>query len=679
MPFITQRSKDEIMATAKIEEVVGEFVSLKRQGSGYVGVCPFHDDRNPSMHVSPHLGIYKCFVCDAKGNAVKFLMEHQKLSYPEALEFLAKKYSIAIEYERQESSEEKEQRSKRDSLYLVNEFAEQFFMDQLHHTEEGRLIGMGYFQQRGFKQSTINQFHLGYCPQEQGWDTFTKAALQKGYKEEFLIELGLTKKGQNGRLYDFYHGRVIFPIHNILGKVIGFGGRVLQNDGNTAKYFNSPESEIYHKSETLFDISLAKGAIRKRDNVYLVEGYTDVISMFEAGVENVVASSGTSLTEEQTKILSRQTKNITVLYDGDRAGIKAALRGINLLLDRDLNVKVCLLPDGEDPDSFAKNHRDSEVADYLNNNTTDFLLFKAKILSEEAGQDPIKRSKMVHDMLDSIAKVNDNITRSFYIKECARLFDLPETTLNQELKRLLMRILRSPNGKESSPEIPISSPPVSPPQPKPDIDYLYEAEKGVVLLLLKYGLYEIPIPKQTMCNPNSEADNSVSQTVDNQNGVMVKKVRVDQYVFDELFNDHIIITTPLLSKIYDHYAEFAKISLDQDDIKRAFTLSEDEAESRFAIDYLEREEIKFSAHWNERYDMSTPTILNSVRLLEQEVCKVLLTLKLRVLEKHINLLRKELKENMQSDDDTIILLGRISELEKLRNEISKRLNLAVSK
>ena len=496
--MISKKTIDEINFAAKIEEVVGDFVPLKRQGQGYVGVCPFHDDRNPSMHVNPRLGIYKCFVCDAKGGAVTFLMEHAKMTYPEALEYLANKYSITIEYDRVETPEEKELRSEKESLYLVNEFAEKWFMDQLRNGEEGKLLGLSYFKERGFMDATLDKFKLGYCPG--GWDTFTKEEKKKGYKEDFLLKLGLIKKSESGKLYDAYRGRVIFPIHNTTGKTIGFGGRVLKKDEKTAKYINSPENEIYHKSDTLYDIYLAKKAIRQKDNVYLVEGYTDVISMFEAGIENVVASSGTSLTNEQVKILGTQTRNITVLYDGDRAGIKASLRGIDMLLEKNLNVKVCLLPDGEDPDSFAKKHRDSELADYLEKNSTDFLLFKANILSEEAGEDPRKRSEMVKEIVKSIAKVQDRIAQTFYIKKCATLFDLSEKTLGDELRYLTWQDKvkgGSKSGQQvSAPELAVPVVEKTSPERSADtVDLLYEAEKSVVILLIKYGLFEINMEK----------------------------------------------------------------------------------------------------------------------------------------------------------------------------------------
>ena len=345
--MISRKTIDEIMLAAKIEEVVGDFIPLKRAGKDWVGLCPFHDDKDPSLHVSPRLGIYKCFVCDSAGNSVKFLMEHEKITYPDALRYLANKYHIEIEEDKRElTPEEQAAQTEREALLGVNSFAEKFFIEQMNETETGRAIGLSYFKERGFQENTIKKFRLGYCPE--GWDTFTKAALANGYKLEYLLTTGLTKQSENGKTYDFYRGRVIFPIPNASGKTVGFGGRILAKgkSDKVAKYFNSPENPIYHKSDILYGFFFARKSIRTKDNVYLVEGYTDVISMAEAGVENVVASSGTALTSGQIRLISSQTKNITVLYDGDAAGIKASLRGINLLLEAGLNVKTVLLPDG---------------------------------------------------------------------------------------------------------------------------------------------------------------------------------------------------------------------------------------------------------------------------------------------------------------------------------------------
>lgn len=663
--MISKKTIDEIMFATKIEEVVGDFVTLRRQGQSFVGVCPFHNDKNPSLHVTPRLGIYKCFVCDAKGNAVHFLMEHAKMSYPEALEYLAKKYNITVEYDRPETQEEKELRSERDSLFIVNEFAEKYFMDQLRNGDEGKMMGLNYFKERGFKDSTLDKFHLGYCPG--GWDTFTQEALKRGYKEEYLLKLGLTKKSEKGKLYDFYRGRVIFPIHNTVGKVIGFGGRILKKDEKVAKYFNSPENEIYHKSDTLYDLYLAKKAIRQMDNVYLVEGYTDVISMFESGVENVVASSGTSLTDGQVKLLYSLTKNITVLYDGDAAGIKASLRGIDMLLEKGMNVRVCLLPDGEDPDSFAKKHRDSELQEYLSQNTTDFILFKVQILLEEAGNDPLKRANVVNNILESIAKIQDNIVQSFYIKECARLFELPEATLGSKIRSILWKASNDRRRNEAAPvqeptplqEVQIREQRQAEQQLRPQTNLRREAEKELIVLLYKYGLYEIAV----------EDNNDVGYT----------KQRVDQFVFNDLYDDGIAIQDPTLHKLYENYAERAAVLQDPVTLQRTLVYSEDQDEYDFAIENLEGESYPYSPNWEKRFDMYTHFAENSIQNLQQVVQDTLLSLKLRILEERIMFLRNELKQKDYSDDDQIMILAHINLLVKCRKSVSERLNRVVSR
>lgn len=654
--MISKKTIEDIFFAAKIEEVVGDFVSLKRQGQGFVGICPFHDDRNPSLHVNPRLGIYKCFVCDAKGNAVTFLMEHEKMTYPEALRHLAQKYSIPVVEDRPATAEEVEERNVKESLYIVNEYAEKYFMDRLLNTPEGRSVGLAYFKERGFKDSTIGKFHLGYNPGS--WDDFTQEALKNGYKEEFLLKLGLVKKSGNGRLYDFYRGRVIFPIHNPAGRVVGFGGRVLKKSDKTAKYFNSPESEIYHKSDTLYDFYLAKKAIRGCDNVYLVEGYTDVISMMESGVENVVASSGTSLTEGQIRLLKSQTRNVTVLYDGDEAGIKASLRGIDLLLQRGLNVKVVLLPDGEDPDSFAKKHRDSELKDFLESSATDFLLFKAGILSRNAGNDPMKRAAMVTEMIQTIADVPDNIARAFYIKECAQLFGLAESTLNGELRRQVWKKLNSRGGNAAAAPAEAAIPAQQ--ETANAVDPMYEAEKNLILLLLRYGIFEIAV--------ETGEDDKKS-----------RRMRLDQYLYNELNDDLIVPHDPLFCKVFRHYAEVAATAGSQDEIKRSFTLSIDPDESRFAEKYLMGGDESFSPGWKTRYDIQTNTVENDLQTLQYEVQNTLLSYKLRILENYLSLLQKEMGCSDYDDEARQHLLKKYVRALDCRKAITGRLNMVVSR
>ena len=671
--MIKQKSIDSVMAAVRIEEVVGDFISLRKQGQDFVGICPFHDDKNPSLHVSPRLGIYKCFVCDAAGNPVKFLMEHEKMSYPEAIEYLAKKYGIPLEYERTESDEERQQRTLRESLLVVNEFAQKYFVSQLRNTEEGKLMGMAYLKERGFKDATIDKFGLGYCPD--GWDNFTKAALEKGYKEEYLIELGLTGKSQSGKLYDIYRGRVIFPIHNDAGKVIGFGGRILKKDGkDPRKYVNSRENTIYHKSDTLYGIYFAKNAIHKQQNVYLVEGYTDVISMHESGVENVVASSGTSLTMGQIRMITKRTQNITVLYDGDMAGIKASMRGIDMLLEQGLKIRVCLLPDGEDPDSFAKKHRDSELLDYLAKESKDFLLFKADILSTEAGSDPIKRASMVNEILKSISCVKDNIERAFYVKECARLFDLSENDLNLNLRRYVWEKTKE-QSRISQQQQPVQQQqgqtgPVVTEQPEvsglietkkhPDLtqqtNLLYEAEKDLVLLVLNYGNYVI-----------------YEEDAERPSGL-----RVDQYVCNEMMKEDIRFHYELLEKIFNMYAGWASYIRNQDQIIRNFTLSDDPQISEFVIRNIPVEP-RFSDRWKDKYDIHTHTTRNNLRILQNQVQNILLTLKMRILEDDASKIRKILENKELSEEDMDLALNHLNKILQLKKVISQRLKRVVSR
>jgi len=675
--MIKQKSIDSVMAAVRIEEVVGDFVSLRKQGQDFVGICPFHDDKNPSLHVSPRLGIYKCFVCDAAGNPVKFLMEHEKMTYPEAIEYLAKKYGIPLEYERNESDEERQQRSLRESLLIVNEFAQKYFMEQLRNTEEGKLMGMAYLKERGFKDDTIDKFGLGYCPD--GWDNFTKAALEKGYKEEYLTELGLTGKLQSGKLYDIYRGRVIFPIHNDAGKVIGFGGRILKKDGkDPRKYVNSRENTIYHKSDTLYGIYFAKNAIHKQQNVYLVEGYTDVISMHESGVENVVASSGTSLTQGQIRMITKRTQNITVLYDGDMAGIKASMRGIDMLLEQGLKIRVCLLPDGEDPDSFAKKHRDSELQDYLASESKDFLLFKADILSKEAGNDPIKRASMVNEILKSISCVKDNIERAFYVKECAKLFDLSENDLNMNLRRFVWektkeqsRIAQQQQQQQGQQGVTVpvtadqqETPDLIETKKHPDLsqqtDLLFEAEKDLILLMLNYGNYVIYEVGQ------SEEPHA--------NGL-----RVDQYVCNEMAKEDIRFHYPLLEKIFNQYVDWASYIGNQDQIIRNFTLSDNPQVSEFVIQNIPVEEPKYSSRWKDKYDIHTHTTRNNIRALQNEVQNILLTLKLRILEKDAETIHKILENKDLAEEDMALALNQLNKIIQLKKIISQRLNRVVSR
>lgn len=446
--MIDQATIDRILDAAQIVDVVSDFVTLRKRGVNYVGLCPFHNEKTPSFSVSPSKGVCKCFSCGKGGNAVHFIMEHEQLSYYEALKWLAKKYNIEIK-ERELTKEEKQSQSLRESLFLVNQFAAEYFQDILYNNIDGQSIGMTYFRQRGFRDDIIKKFQLGYCTESK--DALAKTAVQKGYKQELLLKTGLCYMKDDGKtIRDRFWGRVIFPVHNITGKVVAFGGRVLSAATKNVqmKYVNSPESEIYHKSKELYGIYFAKQSIIRQDRCFLVEGYTDVISMHQSGIENVVASSGTALTSDQIRLIHRFTNNITVLYDGDGAGIKASIRGIDMLLEEGMNIKVCLLPDGEDPDSFARKHNATEYQAYINNNEVDFIRFKTNLLMEEAGKDPIKRAELISSIVKSISVIPDSIVRSVYIRECSQLLKMDEKILVEATAKLIEQAAESKEKEE---------------------------------------------------------------------------------------------------------------------------------------------------------------------------------------------------------------------------------------
>ncbi len=433
--MIDQATIDRILDAAQIVDVVSEFVTLRRRGVNYIGLCPFHNEKTPSFSVSPSKGLCKCFSCGKGGNVVHFIMEHEQLSYYEALKWLARKYNIEVK-ERELTEEEKQASNLRESLFVVNQFASEYFQNVLYNVEEGQRIGMTYLRSRGFRDDIIKKFQLGYSTDNR--DALARTAIEKGYKPEFLEKTGLCYRKDDGTLRDRFWGRVIFPVHTLSGKVVAFGGRVLNAATKNVqmKYVNSPESEIYHKSRELYGIYFAKQAMVRQDRCFLVEGYTDVISMHQSGIENVVASSGTALTSDQIRLIHRFTNNITVLYDGDGAGIKASIRGIDMLLEEGMNVKVCLLPDGDDPDSFARKHNATEYQAYINDHEVDFIRFKTDLLIEEAGKDPIKKANLITSIVKSISVIPDSITRNVYIRECSEMLRMEERVLVNAVGKL---------------------------------------------------------------------------------------------------------------------------------------------------------------------------------------------------------------------------------------------------
>lgn len=578
LKLISRNSIDRVFETARVEEVIGEFVQLKRAGSNFKGLSPFSEERTPSFMVSPAKGIWKDFSTGKGGNAVSFLMEHEHYSYPEAIKYLAKKYNIEIE-ETEQTDEQKQQADERESMFLVSEFARDYFQDILINNEQGKAIGLSYFKERGFTDDTIKKFQLGYALNE--WEAFTNEALNKGYNLKYLEATGLTIVKQDllsstgTKQFDRFKGRVLFPIHSMSGRVLGFGGRILTNDKKAAKYLNSPESEIYHKSNILYGINFAKQTIAKEDNCYLVEGYTDVISFHQSGIENVVSSSGTALTENQIRLVNRLTKNITILFDGDAAGIRASIRGIDLILEQGMNVKVLMFPDGDDPDSFAKRVTKEELKNYLENNAKDFINFKVSLLMEEAQHDPVKKAGLIRDIVISISKIPDRIQREVYIQECSRIMDISENVLFNELAQIDNKLKReaSKNKGTSSynkglnmgsnePPMEVLYPEMLKLQKTPQtqtVNELTKYEREIIRILLLYGNNEVDF-----------VDYVEGENVD-VNGVReLKKERFQNIVSNEIYlnlqDDEIEFTDEVFKQVYSEiihqYNQSQSISVD---------------------------------------------------------------------------------------------------------------------
>ena len=522
----------------RVEEVIGDFVQLKRAGSNYKGLSPFSNERTPSFMVSPVKQIWKDFSSGKGGNAIAFLMEHEHFTYPEAIRYLAKKYHIDIE-ETEQSSEEKAQADERESLYIVSEYAQQYFQDTLFNTEAGKAIGMTYFKERGFSEETIQKFRLGFSPDE--WTAFTDNALAKGYQLEFLEKTGLTIVNGD-RKFDRFKGRVMFPIHSMSGRVLGFGGRILTNDKKQAKYLNSPESEIYHKSKVLYGIFFAKQAIAKADNCYLVEGYTDVIQMHQKGIENVVASSGTALTQDQIRLIHRLTPNITVLYDGDAAGLRASIRGVDLILEQGMNVKVCTFPEGEDPDSFARKTAYEDLVLYLENNATDFIRFKASLLMKEAQNDPIKKAETIRDMVESISKIPDLIKREVYVRECATIMDISEQVLFSTLAQILKKDFYEGQKVERKQKAAMQVVQTPEEAQKRTVNRLEVLEYDLIKNLLLYGNRECVFTDTILVE---EEDGTLKEQQIQQT------LKVYEKIFLELQEDEIELANPDFKQIYE--------------------------------------------------------------------------------------------------------------------------------
>ncbi|MBZ9779029.1 DNA primase [Psychroflexus sp. CAK8W] len=532
--MISKTTIDKVFDISRVEEVIGDYVQLKKSGSNFKGLSPFTEERSPSFMVSPVKQIWKDFSSGKGGNVVAFLMEHEHFTYPEAIKHLAKRYNIEIE-ETEQSSEEKEKASERESMYLVNEFAKTFFVKQMLHTDEGKSVGLSYFKNRGFTSETIEKFDLGYSPDE--WQAFTDTALQKAYKLEFLEKTGLTiVKGE--KRFDRFKGRVMFPIHSMSGRVLGFGGRILTNDKKQAKYLNSPESEVYHKSKVLYGLYQAKQAIAKADNCYLVEGYTDVIQFNQTGIENVVASSGTALTPEQIRLISRLTNNVTVLFDGDAAGLRASIRGIDLILEQGMNVKVCLFPEGEDPDSFAKANTLEDLQLYLDENAQDFIRFKASLLLKDAEKDPVKKAEVVRDIVNSISKIPDQITQEIYIQTCSNLLDVSEDVLFSTLAQILAKDRREAGRGDRRKTLEIVKE-TKESTPVPKVDQQYVLERSLIQLLLRYG-------DQTAVFVDFDFDFEEDKHLE-----VKREYVVFEKIFIELQEDEVEFSNPIFKELFD--------------------------------------------------------------------------------------------------------------------------------
>lgn len=640
-----------ILDTVRIEEVVSDFVSLKKRGANLIGVCPFHKEKTPSFIVSPAKGIFKCFGCGKAGDSVRFIMEHEHYSYPEALRFLARKYNIIIE-EKEQTPEELMAQNEREKMFNINTFAQQYFSETMKTNDEGLAVGMSYFKERGFRDAIINKFQLGYCLNQR--DAFIQHAIKNGYSKELLLKVGLAS-GNEERTFDRYQGRVIFPIHNLTGKVIGFGARILSSDKTKAKYLNSPESEIYNKSQTLYGIYFAKNEISRLDNCILVEGYADVLSMHQAGIENTVASSGTSLTTEQIKLISRYTKNITILYDGDNAGLHAALRGTDMILEEGMNVRIVVLPPDEDPDSFVQHNPIEVVRDYIEKNAKDFISFKTQLLLKDADNNPIKRAEVLKDIINSIAVIPDAIYRASYIKECSRMMEMPEQSLMNELNRQIRAKIRKNNNYPPEQQDVIVEEIKTEPQ-NLNIDTVpagFYQEQELVKLLLMYGSNEIDI-----------------EGYDENNNPVIYKINVAAFIIDDLKNDDILFKDETHKMIFDIFDK----ALDDEILpKEQFFVSHENEKiaelaanllsSRYKLDNWGKHEIKVKTET----DVLSKMVYSSILRFKDMVID----------EKRIELTRQIMETN--NIDDQIILLARKKKLDELRMKINKELGIVITK
>lgn len=658
--MISKETIEKVFDQARVEEVIGDFVQLKRSGSNMKGLSPFVNEKSPSFMVSPVKQIWKDFSSGKGGNSVTFLMEHEHFTYPEAIKYLANKYGIEVE-ETIVTNEDLEQANEKESMYLVSEFARDYFHKTMLNTDEGQAIGLSYFKERGFTKDTIEKFQLGYSPDS--WDAFTKEALGKAYKLEYLEKTGLTiVKQEDGKTFDRFKGRVMFPILSMSGRVLGFGGRILTNDKKAAKYLNSPESEIYHKSKVLYGIFQAKQAIAKQDTCYLVEGYTDVIQFNQSGIENVVASSGTALTPDQIRLINRLTNNITVLFDGDAAGLRASIRGIDLILEAGMNVKVCSFPDGEDPDSFAKNNSYDVLKQYLDENSKDFIQFKADLLVKEANNDPIKKAELIRDMVNSISKISDYIKREIYIKECSRIMDITEEVIRSTLAQIEKKDLSDANKKFTEEkkvfEVHKNNENLQPAK----IDILYELEQKIIELLLINGSETEDFTETFLAE--DEAGNLVEVKETNA-------YKVYEKIYLALQEDEIELSNPIFKTIYTDIINYYNQNIEFEIDKYISQTSPEIANKITSILMLEERDTLHK--WESRKIVVEKKNIN----LAQNVTETILSYRWYLLNKVI----EENKNNITADvtvDNTEILTT-IKDYLSLTTVIAKNLGRVMAR
>ena len=657
--MITKESIDKVYDAIRVEEVIEDFVQLKRAGSNFKGLSPFSNEQTPSFMVSPAKQIWKDFSSGKGGNAIAFLMEHEHFSYVEAIRYLAKKYNIELE-ETQSSDEEQQKNNEKESLYIVSEFARDYFQKILLDNEEGKAIGKTYFKERGFSDETIKTFQLGYSPNE--WQAFTEEALKKGYKLQYLNKTGLTIVKENKK-YDAFRGRVMFPIHSMSGRVLGFGGRILTNDKKTAKYLNSPESDIYHKSKILYGIFYAKQHIVKEDNCYLVEGYTDMIQMYQKGIKNVVASSGTALTSEQIRLIHRLTSNITILYDGDSAGLRASIRGVDLILEQGMNVRICTFPDGEDPDSFSKNNSLTEIKEYLDKNTQDFIRFKASILVDESKNDPLKRAETIRDMIGSISKIPDAIKREVYIRECASIMNISEEVLFTSLAQIGKQQIQQADRdfkKQNKNIQPYKN------QTLIEVNPLVFLEKDLIKHLLLYGAKECIFEDiRLFYDEKGEEETKVFQ----------QKLKVFEKFFLELQTDEIELSTPNFKNIFklilDKYKENENFNINR-------YINEMPIELAQEVAVILAEDDKLQLHqWKEKKEIITKNKDADVSIA---VNAIILRMRKLFVTNKIKLLQKELEKEVQNNEDfnSQGIIKEIMDYLSLQKLLNKRLNQVVN-